>query len=472
MLVRNRLLELDSYKFSHSLLYPKDTEILFGYMGSRNNAEFPYTVFAGTARFNNDYLKIPISKDEVEEAYEIGKQHGVNFNYREWMEIIEDHNGILPLKIRAVKEGTPVPKDNVMLTVVNTDERYPWLTTFVETALLRHIWYPSTVATVSHYIKHEILKPFLKKTTDSHEQNLDFMLHDFGARGVSSLESAQIGGTAHLINFKGTDNLSTISNVINIYEDEAPYIPGYSIPATEHSTMTSWGREREKDCIENIIEKYLKPGKSVSVVIDSYDMDNVINNILGKQLKEKISNSGGTFVVRPDSGNPLEVVPHVLNRLGENFGYEINSKGFKMLPDCIRVIQGDGVDYNSIKHILKNTTNEKWAAGNLVFGSGGGLLQKIDRDTNSFAFKISAAKINGIWRDIYKNPIGDRNKRSKKGILGLIKVDGRYKTINLEDLDDSNNLLEVIYENGKLADPGKFEDVRKRANDTSMIQTV
>ena len=469
MSTKNRFLEVDSYKNSHFSQYPPGTEKLFAYMEARKNSKFPYTVFTGTTRMLKELFKEPISKCEIEEAYEVGKMHGVDFNYEGWMNIVKYNNGILPLEIRAVKEGTLVPKDNVMLTVVNTDERYPWLATFFETAILRYIWYPSTVATLSHYIKHEIIKPFLEKTTDSHEQNLDFMLHDFGARGVSSLESAEIGGTAHLINFKGTDNLSAIHSIRKLYEYEKNFMPGFSIPATEHSTMTSWGREGEKDSIENAIEKYLKSGKRLSVVIDSYDMDNVIDNILGKQLKERISNSGGTLVVRPDSGNPVEVVLHTLNKLGKNFGSKRNSKGFKMLPEYLRVIQGDGVDQYSIKQILEKITEEKWATGNLVFGSGGALLQKVNRDMCGFASKVSAVKRNGTWVYAYKDPIGDRNKRSKKGILGLMKVDGGYKTINLKDLNDRNNLLEVIYSNGVSKNPETFEDVRERANYTLMI---
>ena len=465
MLTKNRLLEVDTYKLQHNKMYPPTAEHIFAYMESREDARFDYTVVLGTAYMIKELLSKPIMREEVEEAYEISKSHGVPINYEGWMSIVNDRNGVLPLEIRAVKEGTIVPKGNVILTVVNTDSKYPWLTNFFEPSILRYIWYPSTVCTVSHYIKHEKLDYYLQKTTDKKDQDIDFMLHDFGARGVSSLESAAIGGAAHLVNFKGTDNLASIPFIKELYEDSTDYMPAFSIPATEHSNMTTWGGiEGEKDAFENVIKKYTLNGKAVSIVSDSYNILNAIDNIMGKDLKGLIENSKGRIVVRPDSGNPNEIVPLVLEKLGNNFGYSVNSKGYKMLPNNLRVIQGDGISYLSIENILEHMTERGWATGNIVFGSGGGLLQYPTRDWNSFAYKVSSIKKNNNWEDVQKNPVTSLNKKSKAGLLILEELDGKLRTRKVNSLVNPENELEIIYKDGKFKNSGKFEEIRERAN--------
>jgi nicotinamide phosphoribosyltransferase len=264
------------------------------------------------------------------------------------------------------------------------------------------------VATHSYSIK-EIIKAYLEETSDNVETQLPFKLHDFGARGTSSEESAMLGGMAHLVNFQGTDTLSGIIRARRYYGAD---MAGFSIPASEHSTMTSWQREGEADAYANMVKQFGGEGKIFAVVSDSYDIYNAVSNIWGKELKEQVKSSGATLVIRPDSGEPSEIVLEVMKRVYETFGGYKNKKGYIVLDDSVRIIQGDGVDKQAIKEILEILKNKGFSADNIAFGMGGGLLQAVGRADFRFAMKASAICVDGEWRDVYKDPITDVGKRS------------------------------------------------------------
>ena len=227
-----------------------------------------------------------------------------------------------------------VPTHIPVLTIENTDPKCYWLTSFLETALLRAVWYPSTVATISYHAR-EIIMKYLKKTSEDPNAQIGFKLHDFGYRGVSSKESGELGGLAHLLSFMGTDTMGALVAAIEFYNAETAV--GFSIPAAEHSTITSWGRDNEADAFSNMITQFAKPGSLVAVVSDSYDIYNAITNIWGKQLKSLVKQSGATLVVRPDSGIPHEIVLESLERLGAEYGYTTNKLGYKVLDPSVRV---------------------------------------------------------------------------------------------------------------------------------------
>jgi len=426
---RNLIVNTDSYKTSHYLQYPPNTNFVSSYIESRGG-QYQQLVFFGLQAFIKEYLSKPISPEDINEAEEILTAHGVPFYREGWEYILEQHNGYLPVTIEAVPEGTVVNTKNVLVQVVNSDPKCFWLTSYLETALLRAIWYPTTVATVSWHVK-QLIKKFLLKTADNLE-GLPFKLHDFGSRGASSEESAALGGAAHLINFMGTDTLSGIIAARNYYQES---MAGFSIPAAEHSTITSWGQDREDQAYSNMLQQFAGEGKIVAVVSDSYNLWEAIANIWGEQLKEQVINNGGTVVIRPDSGEPVEVVCRTIEMLMDKFGYTTNSKGYKLLPSYIRVIQGDGVSLASIRLILEATTAKGLSADNIAFGMGAELLQKVNRDTLKFAMKASAIEIEGAWQDVFKDPITDPGKTSKKGRLALIKnqQDG-FETVRLQDI--------------------------------------
>lgn len=456
--MNNIILNSDSYKYSMHLQYPPGTETVFSYIESRGG-EWDQTVFFGLQAFIKEYLTLPVTMEQVEEAKAIIEAHGEPFNYDGWKYIVEQHQGWLPIKISAVPEGTVIPTKNVLATIENTDPKCFWLTTFLETALLRAIWYPTTVATQSYNIRQLILK-FLEDTGD--RNLIDFKLHDFGARGVSSFESAGIGTASHLVNFLGTDTITGLMFVRRYYGAD---IAGYSIPAMEHSTVTSWGRENEGSAYSNMLDHYAKTGKILACVSDSYDIYNAVDHIWGEELKDKVINSGATIVIRPDSGDPATVVVNVVRKLWDKFGGTFNDKGFRVLHPSVRVIQGDGINYASINSILFTLKLAGFSADNVTFGMGGALLQGINRDTLKFAMKCSAIKVNGEWRDVYKDPVTDSGKTSKKGLLKLVRENNTFTTVN-HYVDSFNTLadeLRIVYLNGELIVDDNFECIRSRA---------
>jgi nicotinamide phosphoribosyltransferase len=454
----NPILNTDSYKTSHYLQYPPGTEHAFSYVESRGG-DYPSTVFFGLQAILKAEFQRAITAVDIDEAEELLRTHGMPFNRAGWQRIVDIHGGFLPLEVRAVAEGSVVPTHQPLMTVVNTDPELPWVTSYAETALLR-VWYPITVATISYHVR-QIIKAALERTADDPMAELPFKLHDFGARGVSSEQSAALGGLAHLVSFQGSDTLSAIVGARRWYHEP---MAGFSIPAAEHSTITSWGREHETDAYANMVAQFGKPGGIYAVVSDSYDLYAAIEELWGEALKQRVIDSGATLVVRPDSGDPVTVVAKTLQLLAERFGTSVNSKGFKVL-NTVRVIQGDGVNPVSIAAILERIAADGFSASNLAFGMGGALLQQLNRDTQKFAYKTSAARVAGEWRDVFKDPVTDTGKRSKKGLLGLARDEAGYKTVAVDGerftpLEGGENLLVPVFRNGKLLRDVSLAEVR------------
>jgi nicotinamide phosphoribosyltransferase len=460
---RNLILCTDSYKTSHYLQYPPGTDALFSYVEARSKGlGKDLTVFFGLQAILKEYLAWPITFHDIEQAEIVCKLHGVPFNTMGWLRILKEHNGYMPVRIRAVPEGTVVPTGNVLMTVESTDPELPWVGSFLETLLLR-VWYPTTVATRS-YLAKQVIKAALEKSADNLD-GLPFKLHDFGARGVSSGESAALGGMGHLVNFMGTDTMEALLAAQEFYDCD---MAGFSIPAAEHSTITSWGRGpgNEVDAYRNMIKQYGKPGAIYAVVSDSYNIYNAVDLQWGVALHDEVVASGATLVIRPDSGDPVTLLPELARIIEKRFGCTTNSKGYKVF-NHVRMIQGDGIDSpERINAILNFFMAAGYSADNLAFGMGGGLLQKCDRDTFSFAMKCSAARVNGEWRDVYKDPVGDSGKKSKKGMLDLIQYeDGTFKTVRENEIDiecGPDSALHVVYENGQFFNETTLDEIRKR----------
>jgi len=454
---KNIVLNSDSYKYSQWPQYPEGTEYVYSYIESRGG-KYDKLVFFGLQAFIREYLTTPVTAKMVLQARDIMQVHGEPFNYEGWMYIVNIHGGVLPVEIKSVDEGSVMYLKNILVSIVNTDPKCFWLTSFLETALLRAIWYPTTVASNSYHSKEIILRA-LERTGDP--SLIDFKLHDFGARGVSSFESAGLGGMAHLINFMGTDTVSGIMAAMEYYD--AP-VCGFSIPAMEHSTVTSWGRENEAAAYRNMLRHYGKQGALVAFVSDSYDIFNACDKIWGQELKQEVIDSGAVVIIRPDSGDPTSVVNQCLKILDKYFGHTVNAKGFRVLNN-VRVIQGDGIDHVSINSILTVMEMNGYSADNVAFGQGGALLQQINRDTLEFAMKCSAAMIKGKWVDVYKDPITSSMKKSKRGRLMLVEEDGKFVTKPLEYGQYIQDLLKTRYVDGRICNITNFDQVRARAKE-------
>ncbi|PPC75600.1 nicotinate phosphoribosyltransferase [Pokkaliibacter plantistimulans] len=447
----NLILNTDSYKLSHFLQYPRNTQYIFSYIESRGGL-FDDVLFFGLQKALMDLNEHFPTLDDLEEARAIAAAHGEPFNEAGWKALIA--LGYFPLAIKAVPEGSILPTRNILLGIVNTLPEFFWLPGHLEPLLLRGIWYPTTVSTLSYHIKQTIGR-FMQATCDT-QDGLPFKLHDFGARGASSEESAGIGGMAHLVNFMGTDTLSALRYARRYY---AADMAGYSIPASEHSTITAWGRANEAGAYRNLLRQF--PTGLVACVSDSYDIYNAVDSIWGDELRMDISERDGTVVIRPDSGDPVKVIPVLLKRLGKRFGYRLNSKGYKVLNNKVRIIQGDGVNLDSIERILRKLMAKRWSTDNIAFGMGGALLQGVDRDTQRFAMKASAVCVDGEWRAVYKDPITDSGKKSKRGVLDLIN--GHTVQVSIEQFLNQPSDLRLVYKDGEILIRDDFDSIRARA---------
>ncbi len=441
-------LRTDSYKASHFLQFPPNTREMFYYVEPRI-PDKEIKVFGLQMIIKKHFMTVPTIK-EIAFAANFWADHGVPFNVEGWEYI--NKLGYLPLEIRTVPEGTVVPSQNIIASVRSTDPNCFWLPGWMET-LTMQLWYPTTVATISYECK-KVINAYLQETGTP--EDIAFKLHDFGYRGATSEESAGIYGAAHLVNFMGTDTVAGILAAQKYYN--TTQMVGRSIPAAEHSTVISWGKEREKDAYENMLTQFAREGKIVAVVSDSYSLSNAVENIWCKELKQQVLDSGATIVIRPDSGDPAEIVVRTLKQLEQGFGTTL-IKGYKVLNPAVRVIQGDGIsDAAAIDGILSAVKASGFSADNLTFGMGGGLAQKCDRDTLMFAEKNSAIKIDNYWYDVCKTPEDAPWKASKAGVLDLTPD---FKTVNLRGYDGPS-AMQAVFKNGDLFVDETFETIRAR----------
>lgn len=468
-ITENTILNTDSYKVSHYLFLNDKTRNILSYGEARAGAEYDENVFFGLRYFLEKVMTKRITLGMIDQAEEFMKVHlpTVPFNRAGWEYIVNKYDGRIPVRIRAVPEGTVVPTGNIMYSIESTDpENLPWIGAYFETALLRAVWYGTTVATRSREFRKLILE-FLKETGDP--DTIDFKFVDFGARGAACQEAAEIGGAAHLINFMTTDNIIGIAATMQYYGASEP--TGFSIPASEHSVTCQEGEANEKEFFRRAIRTHLRnEGDMVSLVADTYDFENALD-IFCNDLKQEILDSPGTVVVRPDSGDPTEMVMLALNKLYEAFGGEENDKGYIVLNPSVRVIQGDGVDLNKVEEILYRMQLAGFSADNIVFGCGGFLLQNLNRDTQRFAQKACAVKTEDrpdVWVGIRKTVKTDESKSSKAGDLTLVKRWGvkDYITIDRRDmLKTDQELMKTVYQNGFIMDPITFNRVRDNARE-------
>jgi nicotinamide phosphoribosyltransferase len=491
----NIMLLADSYKATHWKQYPQNTERIYSYMEcrgcnnkmelvkGRNTLEWDHSVFFGLRYVMKRYLVgVQVTPEKIYEVETFYNDHFPGrtlFNRNGWLHIKEKHEGILPVVIKALPEGSVVNLSTPLLTVENTCSECFWLPNFLETLLLQ-LWHPISVASNSMYQRISIqsyLKSFGLGEQDADER-ATYALHDFGFRGVSSVESAAIGGAAHLLSFNGSDTVAAIRLCTEYYGASDIKGTGTSIPASEHSTITSWrtgSDDNEVTAMKNMIDQY--NDGLVACVSDSYDIFKACWLLWGHELKENIRsayvNSGGKFklIVRPDSGNPPEICLSVLHLLWEAYAQGTTSsagdtegrlynetfssvrkydkKEFKVLPKCIGVIQGDGVDYKTIPVILETVVCGGFVPESVTFGSGGALLQKLNRDTFQMAFKCSATykyklkpvnckvqSTDGTWHPVFKDPRTAKSKKSKRGLLKVSK-DGHNYTTHTSFNDDN-----------------------------------
>lgn len=479
MVIENNIVaQTDFYKFVHWLMYRKDLTSIYSYCEARDGAELDWVKFFGLIVLIREHLEgVVVTKEKIDEAEELvtgvgGKKR--YFNRTMWEIILNEYGGKLPLEIKALPEGTVVRPGTPLFSIKSLDERCMPLVQHVETILM-HVWGMTTVASVGHKLMGDV-KAALAITCPEKEFLAPFMVHDFGFRGVSSAQSAGYLGMAHLASgFVGTDNMEGVRYVRGYYNTKKIY--GKSVWATEHAVATSFGLKLEQE-INYVLHQLNEADDEdiVSIVMDSKNTFRFAEKVMGDpRVMAAVRARSGRVVVRPDSGDPVVVVNKVLDILGAVYGVDYNNKGYKVIKDNVGVLQGDGMDINSIPELYVSIITNRWCASNLVVGSGGGLLQKWNRDTLRFAIKAAAGTIvddqgSITVIDISKDPETAKGKDSKTSKSGYLKVsptynkEKPYSTISSKDctpemFNSYVDAMEIVFRLGDLTIKPDFDKV-------------
>ena len=484
----------DFYKLSHREQYPNKTEKVFSTWTPRSGKHLPNVKevvafgFQGAVKelqetFETNFFSK--SKKEVINEYSriVNNCLGVDKPYTKHIEELHDL-GYLPLKINALEEGTLVPYRVPMLTVENTDNRFFWLTNYIETMFSANLWKTSTTASISR-VYRQILDKYAIETTGS-TMGVEFQGHDFSMRGMSGVEDAARSGVGHLLNFVGTDTIPAIQYAEQYYNANVEReLVGCSVNATEHSVMCAGGKEDERETYRRLIED-IYPTGIVSIVSDTWDLWNTLDNII-PSLKESILNRDGgegsldKVVIRPDSGDPADILcgnefsndsraqKGVIELLWETFGGTVNEQGYKVLNPKIGAIYGDSITIDRCKEICERLKSKGFASTNVVYGIGSYTYQMTTRDSLGFAMKATSVTIDGVEKPIFKQPVtDDGTKNSARGKVTVHK--GTKGNIFVMDEDshgtpvNKENLLKPLFLDGKLLKETTLSEIRNRLN--------
>lgn len=486
MQVISPLLLSDAYKQSHIHQYPKGTELVYSNWTPRSDKHaktkrgvvvFGIQAFLSNldSLFRHTFFSLP--KDVAVESFARGYRNffGVDEVDTSHVEALHDL-GYLPIKIKALPEGTVCPIGVPILTIRNTRPEFYWLTNSLETIMSSELWLPMTSATIA--LEYRIIvEKWAEKTCDSRD-HIPFQCHDFSMRGMAGIDAAMASGAASLLSFWGTDTIPAYTYLEEHYgADPSKELIGTSIPATEHSVMSMGTVEGELGTFKRLITE-IYPSGMLAIVSDTWNLWTVLSDYVPK-LKQEILSRDGKIVLRPDSGNPADIIcgdpsapdnsparKGVISLLWDTFGGEINSKGYKVLDSHIGAIYGDSITLEIAEEICRRLEIDGYASSNIVFGVGSYTYQFNTRDTYGFAMKATYGVVNGEGREIYKDPITDNG--SKKSLKGLIKV--QYEGNSLVALDqvtpeeELEGELVPVFEDGDFLATYSLSDIREKIN--------
>ncbi|BDZ48988.1 nicotinate phosphoribosyltransferase [Frondihabitans sucicola] len=490
------LLTTDGYKQSHRQLYPAGTTRILINWTNRSNKLLPgssHAVVFGLQAFAQSYLTeawAPFFEADVDEVCDLFEK--ALLGYFGPNEIGSDHVralhdlGYLPLRVKALPEGTLAPIGVATLTVENTHDAFFWLPNYIETALSASIWHPSTVATIA--LEYRDLMEAWAEKTGADPATVDFQAHDFSMRGQASIESAAASSAGHLLSFLGTDSMPTFDFIDRYYPGDNGWVAA-SVPATEHSVMCIRGEQGELETFEQILDTY--PTGIVSAVSDGYDLFKVVTEVL-PALRDRILGRDGRLVIRPDSGDPVDIVTGelfgdtlaelsdtdraartpaekgVVELLDEEFGHTVNDKGYKVLDTHVGVIYGDSITLDRARRIFERLEAKGYSSQNVVLGVGSYTYQYLTRDNLGSAVKATWALVDGVPVDIQKDPkTGGAGKKSAKGRIALhLDATGEIvQTDQVSPADEADSLLQTVWEDGAFMRLQSFADVRATLRD-------
>jgi nicotinamide phosphoribosyltransferase len=488
----NPLLLTDGYKTGHHQQYPKGTTLVYSNFTPRSNKYAPKgckeVVVFGTQMvmrqlhlaFQNDFFSRPKVDVCGEMKNELSMYLGTNYDVSHF-EALHDL-GYLPICVKALSEGTKVPMKVPVLTIYNTHPDFYWITNYLETILSNLLWKPMTSATIAHQYR-KVLTKWMEKTDKERAWFIDWQGHDFSMRGMDSVDAVISSGLGHLTSFLGSDSLPTIYGARKYY-GATDMVCG-SVNATEHSVMCAGGKEDEIDTFRRLLETY--PTGILSVVSDTWDLWKVCTEHV-VTLKEEIMARDGKLVIRPDSGDPVDIIcgsestlhtgspegKGVIELLWDVFGGTVNEQGYKVLDSHIGAIYGDSITIDRAEEICKRLEAKGFASTNIVLGVGSFTYQYNTRDTFGFAMKATyvevnkpkfAGDFNPEGREIFKDPITDDG--TKKSATGLLFV-GKDDNLDIKLYDrvdwrtEGMGLLQTIYKDGQFENTTTLEEIRNR----------
>lgn len=485
----NPLTAIDFYKADHRSQYPKGTSEVYANFTPRSNKHAKVlsdhdnkVVMFGLQYFIKDFLMdvwndnfFNLPKEQVVNAYKrrMDTALGAGAITMEHIEALHDL-GHLPLRIKALPEGARVPIGVPVLTVVNTDPDFFWLTNYIESVISCYLWKPMTSATTAFEYKRLLAQYAVKTGTPL--DFVQFQAHDFSFRGLSGMQDSLLSGAAHLTSFWGTDTVPAIDMVEEYYGANAEKEPvGFSVPATEHSVMCMGMQDGELETFRRLINETYPKG-IVSIVSDTWDFWQVITSYLDT-LKNDILAREGKVVIRPDSGDPVKIVcgdpdaakdspeyKGAIECLWDVFGGTTTEAGYKMLDSHIGLIYGDSISLERATAIVTELEAKGFASGNVVFGVGSYTYQYVTRDNFGFAMKATSGVVNGERRDIFKDPKTDNGiKKSAKGLLRVEEENGTYVLHDQQSEEqEARGALEIVYEDGKLIKDQSLAEIRGR----------
>lgn len=482
MVEHNIVAQTDFYKFVHWLMYRKDLTSIYSYCEARKGAKLDWIKFFGLIVLIREHLEgVVVTQEKIDKAEKLvegmgGYKH--YFNREMWEIVLNEYGGKLPIEIKALPEGTKVRPGTPLFSIKSLDKRCYPIVQHVETILM-HVWSLTTIASVGNKL-YEDITAALNKTSPDMMHLRPFMVHDFGFRGVQNSVSAGMLGMSFLASgFVGTDNTEGVRYIQHYFNTDEVY--GKSVWATEHAIATSFGTKTIEQEVQYILHQLNEAPDDaiISIVIDSKNPYDFCSKVMSDpRVMAKVRARSGRTVMRPDSGVPEEVVNRILTILGDVYGVHYNDKGFRILNDNIGVLQGDGMDIDSIPALYNSIINNGWAAENLVVGSGGGLLQKWNRDDLRFAIKAAAGTIQNedgteSVIDISKTTelaTGDEVKSSKPGYLKVhptYKKDKPFTTISSVTTDPIQfngyvDAMQVVFRHGEVLINPTFDEIINR----------
>jgi len=496
MFLLNPLLATDSYKLSHFMMYPEGLKhVESNYTNRKSRVEgINHVVQFGLQAWLTDFTEsfnrfFWAPKAEVINEYKNNTSTFVNPGFTlDHVEALHDL-GYVPLQFSAAPEGSLVPIGVPSILIKSTHEDFAWLVNYVESDLSAGIWHPSTVATLAWKLRRTFQEA--ARATGGSEEGIDFQVHDFSYRGQVNREAAMASGAAHLLSFKGSDAVPAVPWVNYYYPGEDNGLIAASVPATEHSVMCVGGQEDEIETFRRLLKQF--PTGILSVVSDTWDFFKVLTEYL-PLLKDEIMARDGKLVIRPDSGDPADIIcgtsrlsadtdlagvetltpeqKGAIELLAETFGYTVNEAGFKELDPHIGLIYGDGMFEARIEDINLRLARKGYASTNWVAGIGSYSYQMVTRDTFGSAVKATFAVVNDEERNIQKNPkTDDGTKKSATGRLAVsYMANGNlYLIQGATDEQIANSVLQPVWEDGKFVKTYTFAQARENLKRTTGI---